>query len=136
LVYGRLLVFDDHTVYGYGRATVHWSNQLEDGPYRLFAAPRQAGKAGWSVTLPVQVRAMVRAGHLLFVAGSPVEGGERSGMPRSSDTGMLLAVSTTDGSIQAQIPLNSPPVFDGLAAAEGKLFLAQESGQVTCLVGD
>ncbi|MCL4201170.1 MAG: PQQ-binding-like beta-propeller repeat protein [Pirellulaceae bacterium] len=136
LVYGRLLVFDDQTVYGYGRSTVHWSNQLEDGPYRLFAAPRQAGKAGWSVTLPVHVRAVVRAGHLLFVAGSPVEGGERSGMPRVSDTGMLLAASTADGSVQARIPLNSPPVFDGLAAAEGRLFLAQESGQVACLVGD
>jgi outer membrane protein assembly factor BamB len=135
LVYGRLLVFDDRTVYGYGRASVHWSSQLEDGPYRLFAVPRQAGGIAWSVAVPVQVRAMLRAGDLLFVAGAPVEGGERSGMPRATDTGLLLAVSTVDGSIQSQIPLNSPPVFDGLAAAEGGLFVAQENGQLAYLVG-
>jgi outer membrane protein assembly factor BamB len=133
LIYGRLLVFDDQTVHGYGRASVHWSSQLEDGPYRLFAAPRTEGGQSWKITVPVQVRAMLRAGALLFVAGSPTAGGERSSVPRDSDTGLLLAVSTRDGSVQSRVPLTSPPVFDGLAAAEGKLFLTQENGQVVCL---
>jgi outer membrane protein assembly factor BamB len=133
LIYGRLLVFDDQTVYGYGRSSVHWSNQLEDGPYRLFAVPRTEGGQTWSVTVPVQVRAMLRAGDLLFVAGAPVARGERSGTPRDSHTGLLLAVSTSDGGVRGQLPLDSPSVFDGLAAAEGKLFIAQESGGVVCL---
>ena len=37
ITYGRLLVFDDSTTFGYGRASLHWSNQLLDGPYRLYA---------------------------------------------------------------------------------------------------
>lgn len=133
LVYGRLLAFDDQTVYGYGRSSVHWSSQLEDGPYRLFAVPRTDGGQAWKVTVGVRVRAMLRAGDLLFVAGAPTASGEQSSVPRDSDTGLLLAVSTSDGSVRSQVPLTSPPVFDGLAAAEGKLFLAQENGQVVCL---
>jgi len=135
LVYGRLLVFDDQAVYGYGRSSVHWSSQLEDGPYRLFATPRQAGGPAWSVQVPVQVRALLRAGNLLFLAGAPAPGGERSGLPRESDTGVLLAVSTADGSVRGQLALDRPPVFDGLAAAEGRLILAQEGGQIVCLQG-
>jgi outer membrane protein assembly factor BamB len=135
LIYGRLLVFDDATVYGYGRSTVHWSNQLEDGPYRLFATPRGAGGRTWSVTVPVQVRALIRAGDLLLLAGPPAPGGERSGTPRQSGGGLLLAISAADGSLQGETVLNSPPVFDGLAAADGKLFIAQESGQMLCLTG-
>ncbi|MEK7992447.1 MAG: PQQ-binding-like beta-propeller repeat protein, partial [Planctomycetota bacterium] len=36
LIFGRVLVFDESKIYGYGRSQVHWSNQLQDGPYRLF----------------------------------------------------------------------------------------------------
>ena len=126
-------MFDDQAVYGYGRTSVHWSSQLEDGPYRLFATPRKEGGPEWSVQVPVQVRAMLRAGNLLFIAGTPASGGERSALPRESDTGVLLAVSTADGSVQSQLGLDRSPVFDGLAAAEGRLFLAQEGGQVVCL---
>ena len=73
------------------------------------------------------------ARELLFVAGSPAADGERSGVPPDAEAGLLLAVSTADGSVQSQVSLTSRPVFDGLAAAEGKLFLAQENGRVVCL---
>ncbi len=136
LIYGRLLVFDAQTVYGYGRTSVHWSNQLEDGPYRLFAVPREGGEKKWSVTVPLQVRGMIQAGDVLFVAGAPAEGGERSGTPRDSDKGLLMAVSTSDGSVLGDVPLDSPPVFDGMAAAGGELYLSLENGSVTCLRAD
>ncbi len=72
LLYGRILVFDASTVYGYGRANVHWSNQLEDGPYRLFARETAGAKDAWSIRPPIRVRAMVLAGETLFAAG-PIE---------------------------------------------------------------
>ena len=67
--------------------------------------------------------------------GPGTRAAKRSGLPRESDTGVLLAVSTADGRVQSQLALNRSPVFDGLAAAEGRLFLAQEGGQVVCLEG-
>jgi hypothetical protein len=45
---------------------------------------------------------------------------------------MLWAVSASDGRRLAQQPLDAPPVFDGLAAADGKLFLVTVDGKVVC----
>lgn len=135
LIYGRLLVFDDTTVYGYGRKSVHWSNQLEDGPYRLFAVPREGGEPMWETSVPLQVRALVKAGDTLFVAGAPVEGEERSGAPQETDKGLLLAISTSNGNVLSEVPLDSVPVFDGMAAAGHRLYLSFENGSVTCLDG-
>ncbi|MBM3499266.1 MAG: methyltransferase domain-containing protein, partial [Armatimonadetes bacterium] len=74
LTYGRLLAFTDSAVYGYGRKTLHWSNQLEDGPYRLFAVKRdEASTVLWERPVPLHVRAMVLAGETLFVAGPRTE---------------------------------------------------------------
>ncbi|MBM4039661.1 MAG: methyltransferase domain-containing protein [Planctomycetes bacterium] len=127
LVYGRLLVGDDGMVYGYGRRSVHWSNQFEDGPYRLFAVKRGESKEQWAKALPIVVRAMLLADKVLFVAGPSVEaGGGRA---------LLLALSASDGAELARLPLDAPPVFDGMAAARGRLFLSTMGGKVFCLGG-
>jgi len=104
---GRILVFDDDTVYGYGRLWKYyrWTTPLE---FHLFAADKQpkivtagterkpikkAGKrtgksrtlavhrfvSSWSDDTSVQVTAMVLAQDALFVAGPPdVEDEEQS----------------------------------------------------------
>lgn len=48
---------------------------------------------------------------------------------------MLWAVSAADGKKQAEYTLAAPPVFDGMAAANGKLFLVTLDGKVSCLSG-
>ncbi len=126
LVYGRLIVFDDAVIYGFGRATVHWSNQLQDGPYRLFAVKRGDSTEQWTTPLPIRARAMLLADRNLFVAGLAMEEDQR---PRP----LLLAVSASDGSGLAQYRLDSPPVFDGMAAADGRLYVSLENGQVVCM---
>jgi hypothetical protein len=78
---------------------------------------------------------MVQAGDVLFVAGSPVAGGERSGTPRETDKGLLMALSTKDGSVLGEVSLDSPPVFDGMAAAGVALYLSLEDGRLACLRG-
>ena len=88
----------------------------------------------WTRWVPVRVRAMVKAGDVLFAAGPPdvfnpddpyaaFEG--RSG-------GRLVAVAGADGRPLAEQPLESPPVFDGLIAAGGRLYLVDEAGAVRC----
>jgi len=124
-IYGRLLVFNDSTIYGYGRQNVAWSNQLLDGPYRLFAVKRADGAQQWSQTVPIQVRAMVLAGKTIFAAG-----------PARDGSALLLALSATDGAELARCTLDAAPVFDGLAAASGRLFLSLLNGQVVCFGGE
>jgi outer membrane protein assembly factor BamB len=136
LVYGRLLVFDESVIYGYGRAKVHWSNQLQDAGYRLFALKRNEKTAQWTKPITIQVRAMVLADKVLFLAGPPAEGGDGPAEPNGGPRALLMAVSASDGKELAKWQLDCSPVFDGMAAANGRLYLSMEGGQVLCMAGD
>ncbi len=133
LIYGRLLCFDGSTIYGYGRKTVHWSNALEDGPYRLFALKREDREEKWTQALPVHVRALVLAGDVLFAAGSPMEPGAWHTAETPSQEGVLVASSAADGTVLAEHRMACPPIFDGMAAAAGRLYLAMEDGRLVCM---
>jgi hypothetical protein len=137
-----LLVFDGSNIYGYGRKTYHWSNQLQDGPYELFAHGRQgqgkpaaAGKRQWAKPVPLQVRAMVLAHKILFAAGSAVDTKSFPVATDKAQSALLIAISASDGTELARYRLDSSPVFDGMAAANGRLYLSLENGQVLCMAG-
>lgn len=49
---------------------------------------------------------------------------------------MLWVVSKADGAKLAERKLDSPPVFDGLVAAGGRLYMATRNGSVQCLAGE
>ncbi len=134
LIYGRLLVFDESRIFGYGRVRVHWSNQLQDGAYRLFAVKYGDKTAQWTKSVPIQVRAMVMAGNVLFVAGpgtvNTIKGPEE---PDRSKGTVLMAVSASDGTELAKYRFDSLPVFDGMAVAYGRLYLSMKDGTLLCL---
>ena len=46
---------------------------------------------------------------------------------------VLWVVSKSDGRKLAEYKLDSPPVFDGMAAAAGQLYLSTLDGSVTCM---
>jgi hypothetical protein len=46
---------------------------------------------------------------------------------------MLLALSAADGTKLAERPLAAAPVYDGLAAAAGRLYLPTVGGTILCL---
>lgn len=133
LIYGRLIVFDKNKIYGYGRKNVHWSNQLQDGPYRLFAVDRSDGTEKWEKPVEIQVRAMVLAGDILFVAGPSADAVMGPQAPDEKQGSVLMAVSATDGRELAQCRLDSCPVFDGMAAAYGRLYISIKDGSLLCL---
>ena len=193
---GRILVFDDQRVYGYGRKPQYYVNAsvLE---HHLFAADKlaaaeaiahvrrassrmnqrldrrnanssdwklrrafptsdlTAARYGWAVDQPaVQVRAMVAADKALVVAGHPDVIDERRAFRLPDDAGVqerlkrqaealegrhggrLWIVSKADGRLLARYRLDAPPVFDGLAAAQGRLVVATLDGTVECLAAD
>ncbi len=89
----------------------------------------------WFQWVPVRIRAMVAAESALFVAGPPdaLEPDD----PMASFDGrlgaVLWAVSKEDGRKLAERKLDSPPVFDGMSAAAGRLYLSTQDGRVTCM---
>ncbi|MBA7670511.1 hypothetical protein ES703_78657 [subsurface metagenome] len=189
---GRLLVFDESSVYGFGRMPWYLcqSSVLE---YQLYAADKEskgkrisrvqkaarqmnAGKkknvsaADWKVrkrssvadlsavsfkwsnaALPLQVRAMVLTDKTLFVAGPPDVVDEKEVFNRPDDAGirakvneqtaalegrkgaLLWVVSASDGKKLTEYNLESPPVWDGMAAANGRLYLSMKNGRVLSL---
>ena len=131
LVYGRLIVHAGPMVYGYGRAGLHWSNRLRDGAYRIFALERGVKAPRWTKPLPIRVRAMVLAGKVLFVAGPPASVSYAS--DAEAQGARLIALSASDGSELAQAPLDASPVFDGMAAAGGRLYIGLTNGRLVCL---
>ena len=78
----------------------------------------------WSVKVPAGTLAMLSAGERLFVAGPGDETDPRGGM--------LWSYSAADGSKLSQLRFGDTPIFDGLAAADGRLYVATQNGKVFC----
>jgi outer membrane protein assembly factor BamB len=99
------------------------------GDHKLYLKPRGAKPAGggqqaWKVVLPLRPRAMVLAKNSVFVAGPPDA--------LAADGGLLRAYATADGAEQGAVTLDAAPVFDGMAAAGGRLYLSTLDGKVRC----
>ena len=50
-----------------------------------------------------------------------------------SRSALLLAISASDGTQLAEYPLPCPPIFDGMAAADGRLYISLENGRVVSM---
>ena len=99
---------------------------------------------------PLLARAMVGAGDVLFLAGPPdvldetrlhgrfLQPDVVKQIQQQQDAvdgqlgGILWAVSTEDGTKLSERKLDALPVFDGLIAANEKLFLSTTDGRVIC----
>ncbi|UCC98979.1 MAG: PQQ-binding-like beta-propeller repeat protein [Phycisphaerales bacterium] len=105
--------------------------------------------------LPLHVRAMVLVRHegdgaKLYTAGPPAVADEKAAFyepdaPANRDAlgeqeaawegskgSLLQVVSASDGEKLAQYNLESVPVWDGMAAANGRLYMATIDGKVVC----
>jgi len=155
---GRILACDASTVYGFARNQYANGKHpgLGDTHYRLFAADKTPRKidpsskkfaAGrrlkfmvryhWTKKVPMLVRAMVLAEKTLLIAGPPEASdlNETSAAIEGKRGGLLWAVSAADGKRLSQYKLDVPPVFDGMAAAAGRLYLSAKDGSVRCFAG-
>ncbi len=91
----------------------------------------------WTNWLPVRIRAMVKAGDTLFVAGAPdvLDSKDPYAAFEARKGAKLVAVSAGDGKKLSETELEQPPVFDGMIAANGCLFASLRDGSVVCLSG-
>ena len=89
----------------------------------------------WTRWLPVRIRAMVKAGDTLFVAGAPDVFDPKDPYAgfEARRGAKIVAVSAKDGNKLSETPLECPPVFDGMIAAGGRLYVSMKNGQILCL---
>jgi len=103
------------------------------------AKPKQRRAQGparvWQQRVPIRITAMVRAAGTLFVAGPPdiVDPNDPHAAWEGRKGGVLAAFAASDGKKLAEHQLASPPVWDGMAAAGGRLYVSTMDGKVVCL---
>jgi len=95
-------------------------------------------KYDWSQHDPdLYVNSIVLTEELLFIAGPPAVRNEATAEAlekwQGKKGGSLWCLATRDGKKMSQMQLPSPPVYEGMAAAYGKLYLALKDGSVACL---
>ena len=109
-------------------------------PKQAKARGRRGGgpKPLWEQRPGIRVTAMVRAAGRIFVAGSPdtVDPADPHGAWESRKGGLLAVYSAEDGEKPAETRLPSPPAWDGMAAAGGRLYVSLTDGTVVCLQGE
>ena len=111
----------------------------QDGPlqkcWNLDVGFARGSAAKWTTDVPVRMRALVRTQNALFAAGPPdvCEQADPLAALEGRRGAILLSFDRHDGRKLAERKLDSPPVFDGLSAAAGRLYLATLDGAVQCL---
>jgi len=88
----------------------------------------------WTLWVPVRVRAMTLADKTLFAAGPPdvLDPNDPLAAFEGRKGALLWAVSAEDGTKLAEYKLDSPPVFDGMISANGRLYISMTNGKVRC----
>ena len=106
----------------------------------------------WSLERPpLEARALVLVGETLVAAGPPSLLDQTKAFLHLDDPktkaameaqaaalagkkgAMLWVLSARDGTKRAERTLESPPVFDGMAAANGRLYITTMDGKILCL---
>ncbi len=89
----------------------------------------------WTQWLPLRIRAMVKTRDRLFVAGAPdiLKPDDPLAAFEGRAGGKLRVIDPETGEALRDYDLASPPVFDGLIAAYGRLYLAARDGKLTCM---
>jgi len=154
--HGDILVLDGNQFYevrGYppGRAanfdprpngyTLFAGTYSKTGAAATTAKKRRASGATsserWSSNIPLTGKAMVLADEVVFVAGTPVvfPADDIAKAYEGRMGGVLWAASTVDGEKLAEYKLESAPCWDGMVAANNRLYLSMKDGTIICFDG-
>ena len=91
----------------------------------------------WASPIPLTGKALVLAGDTVFVAGTPAAfpADDLAKAYEGRMGGVLWAASASTGEKVAECKLNAVPVWDGMAVANGRLYLSLNNGAVLCMGG-
>jgi len=95
------------------------------------------GGNAWTSATSLRVSSMVLAADRLFVAGPPdiVDPDDPWASYEGRKGAQLEVYSKDDGKQTKVMDLPAVPVYDGMAAADGRLFISFEDGTIRCFVG-
>jgi len=142
--YGVMLVFDETAAWTVRRKGTGGSYSLLQRPNTPFSAgekflpdfrkPSKDDAPKWTVALPVRPRAMLKAGDKLVLGCMPTApiSGDPHAPYEGRGKGVIRIVSAADGKLVGEVKTDAPVVWDGMAAANGKLLISTVGGKVHC----
>jgi len=103
-------------------------------PARKKVAGSPPSSERWSADIPLTGKAIVLASDRLFVAGTPVAfpDDDLAAAYEGRMGGVLWVASADSGEKLAEIKLDAPPSWDGMAVARGRLFVVLQDGTLRC----
>ena len=94
-------------------------------------------RRNWTAHIPIAGHAIIKAGDKVVVAGVPMREGYKHNDFEASYAGgrggLLWIINARDGKATGEIELPAAPVWDGLAAVEGHVYVTLKDGSVLCL---
>jgi len=99
---------------------------------------KQPGKAGqadrWNTTVPIRPGALTLTKNVVFTAGVPFtdDPAKLQQSIAGKAGGVLISLDLKTGKPAAKLTLPAPPVWDGMAAADGALFVCAKNGAILC----
>jgi len=140
---GRISPFDPRPngymlfagVYSQANKTISQKRAGKKTPRKV--AIRSVAEELWTSHIPLAGKALVLAGDTLFVAGTPVAfpADDLAKAYEGKMGGVLWAASASTGEKVAECKLDAAPVWDGMAVANGHLFISLQDGRVMCMGG-
>jgi outer membrane protein assembly factor BamB len=145
--HGLMMAYDEDTIWGIRRledytifSQVNKPLGQSDKATADFAIAEEATTKtdeevwSWTQTLPIRPRAMVQADGVLLIGGMETIDEKMNQLAietfEGQNEGLLYIYSSKDGKKLKEIDLPSPPVWDGMAVANGSLYISMENGQV------
>jgi outer membrane protein assembly factor BamB len=119
-----------YTLYAGDLSTI----RVEPGTSTRRAVPRSSALERWRANIPLTGKAMALAGDVLFVAGTPVAFPEDD-LAKAYEGrmgGVLWAASAATGEKLAEYKLDAAPVWDSMAVAGNRLYIATQDGKLRC----
>jgi len=130
---GRILAYDDQSVYGYQDLTINAKGpsifrvpkcpDFVDVTEKIKTGPKprpKPGKAGKGTKLTDAEKERIRQTYVW-----------KKGVPQNPK-----AMNLTDGQKKTELKFPTSPVFDGMIAGGGRLFLSMKDGSIICLEGN
>jgi len=102
--------------------------------YQLYKKTLGEENPKWNSYMPVRVKAMTLTGNRLFVAGPPdvIDKEDPLAAFEGRKGGIFPVVSCDSGKQIGSNKLDAPPVFNGMAAARNKLYIALQNSKLMC----
>ena len=142
--YGLMLTFNKDSVWGIWRryqkpGYLLWADKKHDtrekGLHDFRKIQDDAGHHAWSEVIAMHPRSMVKSRDHIFLGGT--QDVRHTDNPykayKGEDIGILWVMDAANGKKRAGFKLDAPPVWDGMAVAEHKLFVALKNGTLQCL---